>query len=199
LPAATNLDGTRNQRETQPQNENEHTMSTTTNQKTSILAAVATTWRPRRRLIVLALLLGAILLALSMPIAHAAPDPGPGSSDPGPQPLHVHASENPALFAPFETTKTITLTWNPQPAGVSLYVEDNNGYYLSETVDKGSNSFDLTVTFGKTYKVWAIVLVGGDGPKPHDFLIITTEKAEPLVPPLRPIPIPLPQPPGMRT
>jgi hypothetical protein len=157
-------------------------MSTQRNRRKSVIAVLGAT-------------LGAILLALSAPAVHAAPDDG---TDPGPPALHVHASENPVGFAPFETTKPVTLTWNPQPAAVHFYVEDNGGYYLDKTVDKGSTSFDMMVTFGKWYKVWAVNL-DGDGPNPNDFLIITTEKAEPLVPPLKPIPIPLPQPPGINT
>jgi hypothetical protein len=100
---------------------------TTINRKKPVIAplgataAAATARRSRQMLIVLAL--GAILLALSATVAHAAPDDGTGSESPGPRPLEIYPSENPVVFQGVETTKTITLTWTPQPdSGVVVIV-----------------------------------------------------------------------------
>ena len=104
-------------------------MATTHTRTTVVGAAVlagaaATAQRSRQMLIVLAQALAAMLLALSAPVVHAAPEDGqdtenspniPPAQTSLAQPLEIHASENPVVFLPWQTTKTITLTWTRNP------------------------------------------------------------------------------------
>jgi hypothetical protein len=159
-------------------------MSTTINRKKSVIA------------VVLALALGAILLALSASVVHAAPDDGTGSNDPGPQPLQIHASENPVVFLPWQKTKTITLTWTPQfdsNVVVNSYEFPPGRILWNKEMGKGSSSLELTVTYGKSYTAEVFRYNGTllyPGAKVH----ITTEQPEPLQP--QPLPVPqLPEPP----
>src|SRR5258705_10602937 len=177
-------------------------MGTTINRKKPVIAALgataaaATGRRSRQMLIVLALALGAILLALSAPVVHAAPDDGTGSNDPGPQPLQIHASENPVVFSPWQKTKTIKLTWTPQfdsNVVVNSYEFPPGQILWNKEMDKGSSSLDLTVTYGKTYLV-TVLWYDGTQHCPCAELHISTERPEPPQP--QPLPLPqLPEPP----
>lgn len=167
--------------------------------RAAVLAGTAATaLRSRQILIVLALAL-VILLVLSAPVVHAAPEDGTGSepvddtSSESPfQPLQVHASENPVVFLPSETTKTITLTLTPPPEPkVLVEVQEDGDPMLVTFVDKGSGPLDLTVTLGKVYTVWV-----GPAFSRTLMLTITTKQAEALPVP-QPVPLPLPQPPGI--
>lgn len=90
----------------------------------------------RKMSAVRALAVGAALLAINAPIAHAAPGDGPGSDNtpppPGqasvPTPLEISVSENPVFFLPNQTKKTINITWTPQPdSEVSVMVTEGSG------------------------------------------------------------------------
>jgi hypothetical protein len=162
--------------------------------RAAVLAdTVAAARRSRQMLIVLALALGAVLLTLSAPVVHAAPDDGTGSNAPGPQPLQVHASENPVVFLPWQKTKTITLTWTPQfDSNVVVHAYDNVNLLWDKEMAKGSSSLDLTVIYGKSYKV-EVLWYDGTQHCPCAEVHITTEQPEPL----QPQPLPLPQPRGI--
>jgi hypothetical protein len=142
-----------------------------------VSVAAVTMQRSQKMLIVLTLAVGAILVALSVPAAHAGPGEGPGSENPNPTPpkvLQVHASENPVIFQPWETTKTITFTWNPEPnvpAAVKVF-EDGQFLWIKSVAPGEQGPLDLTVTYGKTYTVQLISVTYNVGP----LLTITTEK-----------------------
>jgi hypothetical protein len=125
----------------------------------------------------------AFLLALSASAAHAGPGAGPEDTNINPPssasestaqvPLQVHASENPVVFNPLETTKTITLTWNPPPTVAAVTVEED-GYPLpGKQVQAGEQGpLDLTVKAGKTYTIQLKTVAYQLGP----VLTITTKK-----------------------
>ena len=174
-------------------------MSTTINRKKPVIAALgataaaATGRRSRQILVVLALALGAILLALSAPVVHAAPDDGTGSNDPGPQPLQIHASENPVVFSPWQKTKTIKLTWTPQfdsNVVVNSYESPPGQILWNKDMNKGSSSLDLTVTYGKTYMVQVLWYDGTQHCPCAELHISTVRPVQPE--PLQPQPLPLP-------
>ena len=86
--------------------------------------------------VVSAIAIGAVLLALSTPLGHAAPGDGPGSDNTPPPPgqvavveqLEISVSENPVVFLPHQTTKTINITWTPQPdSKVWVQVTEGSG------------------------------------------------------------------------
>jgi hypothetical protein len=147
-----------------------------------VAGAAGTARRSQTRLIVLALALGAILLSPSATVAHAAPGGGPGDESNPPSipasqaaqvPLQVHASENPVIFSPFETSKTITFTWNPVPQTAAVVVEEDGQFLWIKQMDPGSQGpLDLTVTAGKTYTVQLKTVTYQIGPP----LTITTKK-----------------------
>jgi hypothetical protein len=121
-------------------------MSTTINRKKSVIA------------IVLALALGAILLLLSASAAHAGPgDAGDGPGNDNPTaialPPQVQASENPVVFQGLQTTKQITVTWEPYKlAAVRLIDCTKPGGFLVFQPDDPPLAA-LTVTYGQTGKV----------------------------------------------
>jgi hypothetical protein len=187
MSVATNLEGTRNQREPQPPN-NEDDMSTTTSRSKSVIA-------------VLALALGAILLALCAPAALAAPDDGTGKTLPTPP--QIQASSNPVFFQPFDTEKWIHVSWKPyQAAAVRVVVAEDGGPPVEGSItfpnvpDPGG---PFGVKYGKTYEVHletfsfdnSVPVVAGPT------LTITTARREAATPqPVpQPQPLPLPQPP----
>lgn len=106
----------------------------------------------RRTLIVLTLILGALLQALSGPMAQAAPP-------------EVLASENPVVIGWADTTKTIELTWFLEP-GLSLATlrvteSGSPAPVLDQLVGSppGTGAVPLTATYGKTYTAQLIEAV----------------------------------------
>jgi len=126
-------------------------------------------------LIGLALTLGAMLFALSAPAAHAGPGGGPGSENPGLQPLQVHASENPVVFQPLQTTKTITFTWGSVPnMAVAVRVFENGKFlWIKQEPPGSSGPLDLTVIIGSTYTIQLMTPTYQIGPE----LTITTKRS----------------------
>jgi hypothetical protein len=114
--------------------------------------AVATARRSQKRLNVLAVALGAILLVLTLSatVAHAAP--GDGGDVPTTPRLQVYASENPVVFAPGETHKGITISWTP-PISVTLHIDKHPG---GGAADGGLDTGSTTewVSPGYTYTFW---------------------------------------------
>lgn len=158
----------------------------------------------RKMSAVLALAVGAALLAINAPIGHAAPGDGPGSDNtpppPGqasvPTPLEISVSENPVFFLPNQTKKTINITWTPQPdSEVSVMVTEGSGgkEVWSKVMDKGmSGPLNLAVTYGSFYWVWVCRKIHDTCP----LAIITTERIEITGPTLqRQLPLPVPGPP----
>jgi hypothetical protein len=101
---------------------------------------------------VVALAIGTVLLTLSPPGANAGPGNGPGSDIPSPKPPLLHASENPVVFGPFETTRYIDLTAKAYTATVRVICKENG-------VQKGPGATIIAgtptdvvseITYGKT-------------------------------------------------
>jgi hypothetical protein len=103
-------------------------------------------------LIVLTLVLGALLQALSAPVAQAAPP-------------EVLASENPVVIGWADTTKTIQLTWSLEPglslATLTVTESGTPAPVLNQLVGSppGTGTVPLTVTYGKTYTAQLIAAV----------------------------------------
>ena len=153
--------------------------------------------------------IGAILLALSAPVAHAAPNDGPGTE---PWPPNVpsdqypslalpplQASQNPVVFYGADTKKNVQLTWTPYtwaPVIVRFEAVDSGkqhaGYSAEVDPSVTDPHWSLEVYCCRTYEVYLQVpFTGPVGPT----LTITTVKIELAStdpPPLRVNPTPIP-------
>jgi hypothetical protein len=116
--------------------------------------------------IVSAIAVGVFVLAIGTSSGHAGPADGPGSDNtvqpPGPvslpAPLEISISENPVFFLPNQTSKTVDITWTPQPdSKVWVNVTEGSGAKAvwSKTMDNGlSGPLKLEVTYNHFYWVW---------------------------------------------
>jgi hypothetical protein len=153
--------------------------------------------------VVSAIAIGAVLLALSTPLVHAAPGDGPGSNNTPPppgqvavvEPLEISVSENPVVFLPHQTMKTINITWTPQPdSKVWVHVTEGSGAkeVWSKVMDKGlTGPLNLKVEYGAFYWIWVCREVHDTCP----LAIVTTERLDIIEPSLE-RELPLPEPPG---
>jgi hypothetical protein len=138
--------------------EREHIMRSTDTRQNTVIAAVivraaAIARRSQQMLIVLVLTLGAILLAPSMPAAHAGPGDGPDSQSPTPKPPLMHASENPVVFGPTQTTRYISVTAKPYAVTMRVIFKENGVLQGPGAIIGPGTPADLSaeIHYGKIY------------------------------------------------
>src|SRR5262245_1037592 len=163
--------------------------------------AAAFARRAQKMFIVLAVALGAILLALSATLAYAAPGDGQqGPNAPNvpsdhtaialPPPLH--ASENPVLFGLFETTGWIKVTAPPYNKTVRVIAKEDGVQTGPGAIIGAGTPIDLIaeIHYGKIHTSQLETIPENGEPKlVGPVLTITTKRRE--------IAMPMPQPPAM--
>ena len=128
-----------------------------------------------------ALAVGTILVALSVPAAHAGPGDGPGSDMPVPKPPKLVASENPVVFGPFDDTRYIDVTAKAYPVTVRvIWKEDGVWHGPGAIMVAGTPTEVLAeITYGKTYTARLETIPEDGMPKEvGPWLTITTVRPE---------------------
>jgi hypothetical protein len=153
-----------------------------------------------KTLIACTLALAAIVIAPGVPAAHAGPGEDSPDSDnqpsvPGPvqapKPLPMaQPSENPVMFMPGQDTKTITFTWEPQPAKVYVTVHEDSIDLWHKSFAAGAHGpLNIRVRYGHYYSI----RICREGEDKCPVYVVTTERFTLAGPTITPIPQRAPQ------